>query len=318
MTRVEVASGPDAGLDWHFGDPVAEQRGFDRGVGAVALSNRGVVRIAGPDRLPWLHSLTTQRFEGLRPGTSTTAYILSPNGQIEHVLYGTDDGTDLLAWTEAGRGDALAGWLDSMRFMMRVEITQPDDLQVVWRAGQPDGSFRFRQAADSLDGHEVFVTTAEAEALVAAEPAGVWAYEARRIAEGVTRVGLDTDDRTIPNELGVPSAAVELDKGCYRGQETVARVDNLGRPPRRLVRLLLDGSVNELPKNGAELYVSGAEGKPVGWVGSSALHHELGPIALALVKRQVPLDATLVTGSVAATQEPLVDPEVGKHFRPQR
>lgn len=316
MSRVEVAHGPDAGLDWHFGDPVAEQRGFDRGVGAVALRNRGVVRITGPDRLSWLHSLTTQRFEGLAPGSSTTAYVLSPTGQIEHVLSATDDGTELLAWTEAGRAEGLATWLDSMRFMTRVEITVPDDLVVVWRAGLPDGTFRTRQGADSLGGHEVFVTRAEASALVAAEPAGVWAYEARRIAAGVPRLCLDTDDRTIPNELGVPSAAVELDKGCYRGQETVARVHNLGRPPRRLVRLLLDGSMNELPAVGSPVQLAAEpDGRPVGVVGTSALHHELGPIALALVKRQTPTDATLAIGPIAAAQEPLVDPEVGKHFR---
>ncbi len=314
-----MSRGPDVGLDWHFGDPVAEQRSFDHGVGAVALRNRGIVRIAGPDRLPWLHSLTTQHFEGLTPGSSTTAYLLSPNGQIEHVLYGTDDGTDFLLWTEVGRADALAAWLDSMRFMMRVDVSRPGDLEVVWRAGQPDGTYRSRQGDDSLGGHEVFVTRDEAEALIKGEPAGSWAYEARRIAAGVPRIGLDTDERTIPNELGVPSAAVELDKGCYRGQETVARVDNLGKPPRRLVRLLLDGSVNELPEQGAPLHLAGdANAKPVGWVGTSALHHELGPVALALVKRQTPIDAALVTGSISAAQEPLVDPEVGKHFRPAR
>ena len=75
----------------------------------------------------------------------------------------------------------------------------------------------------------------------------MWAYEALRIAAGVPRIGLDTDHRTIPNEIGLLGVAVHLDKGCYRGQETVARVHTLGRPPRRLVRLHLDGSVDALP-----------------------------------------------------------------------
>jgi folate-binding protein YgfZ len=132
-------------------------------------------------------------------------------------------------------------------------------------------------------------------------------------------VGLDNDHRTIPNELGLIAAdssrAVHLSKGCYRGQETVARVYNLGRPPRRLTLLHLDGSAEHLPGHGAEVSV---DGRVVGVVGSSARHHELGPIALALVKRNVPPDAPLVVQDVAAAQEPVVDPEVGLHVRAAR
>jgi folate-binding protein YgfZ len=147
----------------------------------------------------------------------------------------------------------------------------------------------------------------------AAGPAcGLWAYEALRIARGEPRLGLDTDQRTIPNEVGWIDTAVHMDKGCYRGQETVARVHNLGRPPRRLTLLHLDGSENRLPEVGAELR-SGE--KVVGSVGTSARHHELGPIALALVKRNVPLDAQLEVDGLPAAQEVLVDPEVGLHFR---
>jgi folate-binding protein YgfZ len=125
-------------------------------------------------------------------------------------------------------------------------------------------------------------------------------------------MGLDTDHRTIPNEIGLLGAAVHLDKGCYRGQETVARVHNLGRPPRRLVRLHLDGSVDALPTPGAVLEL---DGRAVGFVGGSARHFELGPIALALIKRSTPMDALSVQG-IAAAQEPLVDPEIGLHVRP--
>ena len=133
-----------------------------------------------------------------------------------------------------------------------------------------------------------------------------------RIARGEPRLGLDTDDRTIPNEVGWIGPAVHLDKGCYRGQETVARVHNLGRPPRRLTLLHLDGSENRLPEVGAEL----TQGeKVVGFVGTSARHHELGPIALALVKRNVPLDVQLDVDGLPAAQQMLVDPEVGLHLR---
>jgi hypothetical protein len=143
--------------------------------------------------------------------------------------------------------------------------------------------------------------------------AGTWALEARRIAAGVPRIGLDTDHRTIPNEIGLLGVAVHLDKGCYRGQETVARVHTLGRPPRRLVRLHLDGSVDALPAPGAELEL---DGRGVGFVGGSARHFELGPIALGLIKRGTPLEAPLTVDGIAAAQEPLLDPDIGLHVRP--
>ena len=144
----------------------------------------------------------------------------------------------------------------------------------------------------------------------------MWAFEALRIARGEPRFGLDTDHRTIPNEMGWIPSAVHLDKGCYRGQETVARVHTLGRPPRRLTLLHLDGSDNRLPTRGAPVLHGRAS--EVGFVGSSARHHEPGPIALALIKRNVPLDAELDADGMAASQEVVVDPEVGLHVRPLR
>jgi tRNA-modifying protein YgfZ len=313
MSAVLATVGPDAGVAWHYGNPTAEGRALEAGFGVVDLSNREVVTVSGSDRLTWLHSLTSQVFEGLVPGVANTAYILSPNGHIEHVMYGTDDGDTYWAWTEPGRGADLVAWLDSMRFMMRVEVALRSEYGLVWRPGEPVGDGLHRAGEDSLGGYETFVLRDEVEGLVTSgKPAGTWAYEARRIDVGIPRIGVDTDDRTIPNELGVPSAAVALDKGCYRGQETVARVHNLGRPPRRLVRLQLDGSLSELPAVGADLL---SEGKVAGRVGASSRHHELGPIALALVKRGVPVDAPLTADGIAASQEPLVDPEAGVHFR---
>ena len=316
MSAVVSEQGRDVGAVWHYGDPMREQRLLDSGLGAVDLSHRGVLAVSGPDRLTWLHSLTTQFLEGLQPGASVTSLVLSPQGHIEHALYGVDDGDTFWAHTEPGAAAAAAGWLDRMRFMMRVEVTdRTDDFAVVWQPGDPatGRDLVVRSGLDSLGGHETFVPRDQLAAFLADQPlAGTWAYEARRIAAGVPRIGVDTDARTIPNEIGLLGVGVHLDKGCYRGQETVARVHTLGRPPRRLVRLHLDGTAEALPAPGAPLL---ADGRAVGFVGSSARHFELGPIALGLVKRNTDPAAPLVAEDIAASQETLVDPDIGLHVR---
>ena len=296
--------GVDADVAAHYGSFNTEQRTLSGGDGFVDLSHRDVVRIAGPDRLTWLHSLTTQYFDGLAAGVWTQALILSPQGHVEHAFTGVDDGEAFTAHTEPGAGAGLVEFLERMRFMMRVEVSRPEDLAVLWRPdGEGAGTFSYVDRA-KLAGCPAALGPA----------AGMWAYEALRIARGEPRFGVETDHRTIPNEVGWVGSAVHLDKGCYRGQETVARVHTLGRPPRRLTLLHLDGSENRLPAVGSAVLVGEKE---IGFVGSSARHHELGPIALALLKRNVPVDAALLVDSIAAAQEIVVDPEVGLHVRPK-
>ena len=257
--------------------------------------------------MTWLHSLTTQHLSELAPGRSTTALILSPTGHIEHVLHGVDDGKSFLAWTEPGRADAVVQVLDRMRFMMRVEVVRRPDLRLAWAGHRVSLDPLWRVRASELGGSEVFLPEgADLKGTV-----GTWAFDALRISAGVPRIFVDTDFKTIPNEIGL--VGTHLEKGCYRGQETVARVHTLGRPPRRLVQLHLDGSLASLPAVGAPLEL---DGKQVGFVGSSARHHELGPIALGMVKRNVPVDKELVTDGIPAAQEILVDPDVGLHVRP--
>ena len=295
-----AGDGVDAPVAAHYGSLYGEQRALASGEGFVDLSHRDVVRIAGPDRLTWLHSLTTQYFEGLAPDAWTEALILSPQGHVEHSFAGVDDGEAFTAHTEPGAAATLVEFLERMKFMMRVEVTDVTaELAVTWR---PSSGAAF-VPRDQLTTY----------ARAAGPACGLWAFEALRIERGEPRFGLDTDHRTIPNEVGWIGPAVHLDKGCYRGQETVARVHTLGRPPRRLVMLHLDGSENALPAVGADL---SHDDKVVGRVGSSARHHELGPIALALVKRNVPTDATLDAAGLVASQEVVVDPEIGLHVRP--
>jgi len=280
---------------------------MESGTAAVALTNRAVFTISGEQRLTWLHSLTSQALESLPTGQGADALLLSPNGHIEHGFALIDDGTTAWCWAEPGARAGLLGWLESMKFWTPVDLVARDDVQLWWMGSgldDPAGLVAARRSAIGL-GRDVLVDATPDAGLLA----GQWAHEALRIAAGVPRIGIDTDDRTLPNEIGLFGTA--LDKGCYRGQETVARVHNLGRPPRRLVLLLFDGS---LPEVGSAVI---DDDRQVGTLSSVAQHHELGPIGLALIKRAVPVAATLTVGEIAASQEVLVDPDVGEHFRPR-
>ena len=324
------AGWPDEGVAAHYGDPLREQRATEESAGVVDRSNRGVVRITGLDRLSWLHSLTTQALEGLAPGASAQALVLSPNGHVEHHLTLTDDGAATWIHVEPGTAAALVEFLESMRFMLRVEVADVSQDHAVLTVLGPGAS----DIAAGLEGVRASVNPGPfgtIDLIVArdrlagaagdlvrrgAAVAGMWAFEALRIAAHVPRLGLDTDHRTIPHEVGWIDAAVQLDKGCYRGQETVARVHNLGHPPRRLVFLSLDGSEDRLPGHGDPVELASDEQRAtIGFTGSAARHYELGPIGLALVKRTVPVEATLLAGGVPAAQEVIVPPDAGANVK---
>ncbi|AEI13322.1 folate-binding protein YgfZ [Cellulomonas gilvus ATCC 13127] len=347
-----AGAGPDAGVAWHYGDPTAEQRALSRGGAVVDQSHLGVVRVAGPDRLTWLHSITTAQLADLAPRTSTELLVLSPNGHLEHHAAVVDDGA--ATWLITETPVALAAWLNRMRFTLRVEVEDvtdawaaigepvgaeggPDE-PVTWRDPWPavvEGGTRYGPPAAEHPGADrawrlVLVPRGELAAAVAAREAagwplaGTWAAEALRVEAWRPRAAREADHRTIPHELDWLRTAVHLHKGCYRGQETVARVHNLGRPPRRLVFLHLDGSGHLLPEPGAPVHeptdVPGEPGRQVGRVTSVARHHELGPVALAVVKRSTPLDAVLVVacegGAVTAGQEAVVPGEGVSTDRP--
>lgn len=319
-----AAETPDTDIAAHYGEPAQEQRALERGSGWVDRSNRGVVRVAGPDRLGWLNDLTSQHLRDLAPGTATETLVLDANGRIKHHLSVVDDGTALWAHVEPGTAADLAAFLESMRFMLRVEVADLSAERAVVTVAGPERATVLDAVRDALPAETVLRSTVDetdlflpAEALAAvtdaltaagARPAGLWAYEARRIALHRPRLGLDTDHRAIAHEMGWIGSAVHLEKGCYPGQETVARVHNLGRPPRRLVMLHLDGTAERLPERGAAIEL---DGRSVGFVGSSARHFELGPIALGLVKRTVPVDAEFVVDGIAAGQEVVVSPDTG-------
>ncbi|WP_261575198.1 CAF17-like 4Fe-4S cluster assembly/insertion protein YgfZ [Frankia gtarii] len=351
------AAGNDAAVAAHYGDPLREQRALRDGAALVDRSHREVVRIGGPDRLSWLHSITSQHLSGLGAMRGSEALVLSPQGHVEHHLVLADDGTATWVDVEPGTAAGLLRYLESMRFLLRVEPTDVSTgtavLSVLGRAAVPtvtaalggadlnlpepltaeptgapvtgpypvartaDGILVRRMAygVDLLVDRATLSATAQRLLAAGAVPAGLSAFDAARIAARRPQLGRETDHRTIPHEVGWLADAVHLDKGCYRGQETVARVHNLGRPPRRLVLLHLDGVV-AAPGSAVT-----ADGREVGFVGTSEMHAELGPIALAIVKRSVPVGTALVVtdldgAQVAAAIDPDADEATAAPKRP--
>lgn len=299
MTAVLVELGPDKGAIWHFGEIAKEARALEEGKAWADLSHRAVIEVKGEERLTWLHALTTQHLEKLEPGQWSEALILDPHGRIEQQLFLVDDGEATYMHLDEERKDSLLEYLNRMIFRTKVEVSDVSDRIAILKA--PGKS-------DRIGGPYALVPRSDLTAMKSAFDSanlqvGIWVLEAERVAQGRARIGFETDHKTIPNELSLLNIAVHMNKGCYRGQETVAKVFNLGHPPRRLVLLHLDGSRIDLPESGEKVTL---DGKEIGFLGTVARHHELGPIALAVIKRMTPADALLEIGGLKATQEILV------------
>lgn len=296
MTAVLVEYGPDAGAVWHFGEPNKEQRVLDEGLAWADLSHHEIITISGVDRLTWLHSLTTQFLENLPANQWISALILDPQGHIEHQFDLVDDGMTTWLALDPERAQPLIEHLLKMKFMMRVDVRDvSDEFALLRLPGVSDGlggPYSIVPRADLAQWHDRLNESAI--------QVGTWALDAQRVAARRPRIGFETDHKSIPNELGLLNKSVHMNKGCYRGQETVAKIANLGAPPRRLVMLHLDGSVVTIPTVGADVEKDGVK---VGFIGTVARHYELGTIALAVVKRNTPLDATLMVQGIPASQE---------------
>jgi folate-binding protein YgfZ len=300
MTAVFVEEGPDKGAIWHFGEPNKEQRALAEGKAWADLSHLSVIAISGEDRLKWLHDLTTQYLVDFGAGTWTSAMVLDPQGHVEYQFNVVDDGTTSYLVMDSQFVEGLSTYLNKMRFMLRVEVRDATEDFAVMRAPG---------VANEIGGPFALVPRAELEEMKSAfnstaMQVGTWALDAERVAAGRPRHGIDTDFKTIPNELGVLNGAVHMNKGCYRGQETVAKIYNLGKPPRRLVMLHLDGHAVVMPPSGTPVMNGEVQ---VGFLGTVARHHELGPIALAIIKRNTPVDAQLTVEGVAAAQQIIVE-----------
>ena len=299
MSAVLVEAGPDKGAVWHFGEPVKEQRALEAGTAWADLSHHNIIGVSGEDRLKWLHDLTTQFVSDLQPGVWMANMILDAKGHVEFQFNVVDDGTTTFLVLDPGYAEQLIEYLTKMKFMLRVDVRDASSEYVVLRAPG---------AADSIGGPFALVPRDEVDQMKetfggVATQVGTWALDAERVAAHRPRIGFETDHKSIPNELGVLNTAVHMKKGCYRGQETVAKIYNLGNPPRRLVMLHLDGSDVGFPAAGTKVE---NDGVVVGFIGTVARHHELGTIALAIVKRNTPPDATLKVDGIPANQEVIV------------
>jgi folate-binding protein YgfZ len=299
MSAVLVEEGPDKGAIWHFGEPVKEQRAIEAGKAWADLSHLSVVAVSGEDRLKWLHDLTTQFLTDLTVGIWKDAMILDPQGHVEYQFNLVDDGDSTYLVLDPGYAETLVAYLTKMKFMLKVDVRDATSEFAVLRAPG---------AGTDIGGPYALVPRAEVAQMAqtfgaVATQVGTWALDAERVAAGRPRIAFETDHKSIPNELGVLNGAVHMNKGCYRGQETVAKIFNLGNPPRRLVMLHLDGSDVGFPATGTKIE---NDGVVVGFIGTVARHHELGTIALAMIKRNTPTDATLSVDGIAASQQVIV------------
>jgi tRNA-modifying protein YgfZ len=299
----------------HHGDPFGEQRAASRRAAVVDRSHRGLVVVTGPDRTTWLHLLVSQQVADLAEGAGTEGLVLDAQGRVEHHVVISHAGSALWLSVEPGSAPALAAYLDSMRFWSDVavhdasdeyaqlSVVGPEVTDVATAAGievptttegaaeLPGGGIvrrmpwpRETTSVDLVVPRDALVDWWQRLRGAGAAAAGLDAFEALRVASLRPRLGHDTDERTIPHEVGWIGAAVHLTKGCYRGQETVSRVANLGRPPRQLVLLHLASGDDALPPPGTPV-LSAEGGRAVGRIGTAVRHHELGSVALALVKR---------------------------------
>jgi folate-binding protein YgfZ len=302
-----------------YANPLVEQRELLSGKAAVALDSK-VIRVIGDDRLKWLHALLSQNIVNLVAGQSAEALLLDPQGHIEANLHIVDDGRITWLIVEQAQAQLVFEHLNKMKLRTKVNIELDSELQVFATFGEPlpnanvvwldpwpevtPGGHRY--AAKSGEVWNYVESIAESSSL---GKAGTSALEAIRVMAHRPSME-EVDEKTLPHELDWLATGVHLSKGCYRGQEAVAKVHNLGHPPRRLVLLHLDGSGHLLPEIGAKVYFGETE---VGRITTAGSHYEAGAVALAVIKRTVPENALLeVTGSITASQQVIVPQTAGK------
>lgn len=326
---------PDSSAQARSGDVFHHQRLLLAGDGVVDCSSRELLTVTGPDRLIWLNSLITQKVDDLTPGLTKESMVLSANGKIEYPFLMTDNGATTFLLIELGLGEPLCTWLQSMVFRMDAQVALTSGYQVLGFLTNVNQEAKLGPAI--IEFVDPWPSVGEGSIGYASEPhlGALWSLT-YRVYDHDAKVQLDplvlvpessltglmiaaarptmaeVDDKSLPHELDWMRTSLHLEKGCYRGQESVAKVHNLGHPPRRLTLLHLDGSESTLPDPGDTVFIGD---KAVGVITRAAWHYELGPIALALLKRSASLEAPLSVEHEAtlipATGEVIVPPDAG-------
>lgn len=317
-----------------FSNPLVEQKEFLAGTSAVLLEEKSVLTVSGEDRLTWLNDLFSQKLDELTSGISVEALWLDAQGRIVRDFHVVDDGDQTWLITYSSEIDVLVTQLQRMVFRANVTVEDVSaDYAIIatwfkdvpgsvlsWQDPWPEvsvGGWRYGEGpSEPWNYRESLVP----QALVPSvwkefKHCGTMALDALRVAAMRPTGPNEIDEKALPHEFDWLASAVHMNKGCYRGQEAVAKVHNLGHPPRRLVFLHLDGSAHALPDLGDEIF--GLDEVAIGKVTSVGQHHEMGPIALGLVKRSISTEIELkvvnaATGeSLSATQEVIVPVDAG-------
>ena len=254
---------------------------------------RDFVRVEGPQAADYLNRMVSNDVLALEEGDACDALLLTAKGRVIAVLRVLRRGPeDFLLVTEPGLGDVVRSELLRTRFAARCAIESEEHTVTVLlgdSATPPPAAVAIPTADYGVSGWEVLDVDLELTA-------GPDELERLRIEAGTPLAGRDLDERVLPAEAGLTDSAVSFSKGCYPGQEPVARLHYRGHPNRGLRVLALDG---EPPSAGAELDL---DGKVVGRVTSTAPDPEHGLLALAYVRREVPPDADLALAGRRVTQ----------------
>lgn len=272
-----------------------------RGDAVAVLRQGAVVWVEGPDAAGFLQGLLSNDVAALGAGAACAALLLDAKGHVLVELRVHRDAAD--AYTllvEPGAATLLAEQLDRYHFSEDLEILGPEPVAVVTLAGavpRPRGVV----VPGPLPGTVDVVTDDPGDviAVAGAAEAPPEALEMARVAAGVPRVGVDTGPATLVQEVGLEATAVSFSKGCYLGQETVARLQFRGRANRRLRGLRLGGPP---PGPGTPVLLDGRE---VGVLSSAAETPDLGPVGLAVVRREVGDGAAVEVGGAPARVVPL-------------
>jgi glycine cleavage system T protein (aminomethyltransferase) len=307
----------------HYGNPVTEHIGVRKGVGMADLSHRGLLQVTGDDRVTWLQSIISNDILPLQNGQWLYSSFMSHKGKMlsyfrvyrmEEYLLVEDIGEVgdttfqtfrkfLLYGTKAKMkschekwGILLVSGPESRQLLQQTFGIGVSNLNIQSFLIHDFNGQQLMIAKTEETGEQDFEVLAPVEIIpqvwdqiwATGQPLGLQAFgtqtrETLRIEAGIPKLGADLNDQIVPPEANLEGKAFSLSKGCYPGQEVVARMDTYGSVKRRLVGLVIDAPVNQIPSPGAKIFKGDRE---VGWISSATYSPSLQKtIALAFPLR---------------------------------